>query len=140
MSDNLLGYSNSGLSQSLNGISTISDGEGASISNGNALFLDTNTNTLTINNNMTIPLTSQINLYGCIYLPDYLLLITETMMNIMYTQNNNHEILITGMSYNLSTNTTTFSDNFSLTGSNISINGYLTILSASSKYQIKLIF
>jgi len=116
MSDNLLGYSNSGLSQSLNGISTISDGDGASISNGNAIFLDTNTNTLTINNNMTIPLTSQINLYGCIYLPDYLLLITETMMNIMYTQNNNHEILITGMSYNLSTNTTTFSDNFSLTG------------------------
>ena len=30
MSDNLLGYSNSGLSQSLNGISTISDGDGAS--------------------------------------------------------------------------------------------------------------
>jgi hypothetical protein len=48
--DNIFGYSNSGLTQSLNGISTITDGSGASITDGNAIFIDTNTNTATINN------------------------------------------------------------------------------------------
>ena len=84
--DNLLGYSNSGLSQSLNGISTISDGDGASISNGNIICLDLNTNTITVNNKLTIPSTSQIYLYGRFFLPDYNTTITELCI---------HKIIIT---------------------------------------------
>jgi hypothetical protein len=60
MSDNTFGYSNSGLTQSLNGITSISDGNGASITDGNAIFIDTTTNTITVNNNLTIPLSSLV--------------------------------------------------------------------------------
>ena len=70
--DTLLGYSNNGLNQSLNGITSFTDGNGASISDGNAIFLDTTTNTETVNNSLTIPAASKIILYGGISLPDYL--------------------------------------------------------------------
>ena len=123
--DNLLEYSNSGLSQSLNGISTISDGDGASISNGNAIFLDTNSNTITVNNILTIPLTSLIYLYGGIYLVNNNFTITEAIMYSMYTKNNSHDITLTNMTYDSPTNTTSFTDNFSLIGSTINIGNSL---------------
>ena len=96
---NILGYSDS--DQTLNGITTITDGDGASISNGNAVFLDTNTNTITVNNILKIPLTSQIYFYGSFYLPDFAYFITEAMMDTIYTQNNNHQYLITSMNHKL---------------------------------------
>jgi len=68
MSDNLFGY-NSNSNQSLNGITTISDGNGATISNGNAIFIDVNTNTITINNVLTIPLSSVLSISGNLYFP-----------------------------------------------------------------------
>ena len=133
MSDNLLGYSNSGFSQSLNGIDSISDGGGASISNGNAIFLDTNTNTITVNNVLTIPLSSLIYLYGGIYLPvsstvPVATTITADMMYLMYTQNTNSNILLTGATYNSSTSTLNFSNNVSIgSTSGLASQSYFTI-------------
>ena len=112
--DTLLGYSNNGLNQSLNGITSFTDGNGASISDGNAIFLDTTTNTETINNSLTIPAASKIILYGSISLPDYALLITEAMMYSMYTQNDSHDLTLTGMSYDSTSNTTSFIDNITI--------------------------
>ena len=117
MSDNLLGYSNSGLAQSLNGISTISDGDGASISNGNLICLDTNTNTITINNVMTIPILSQINLYGGIYLPDFSILINQISMYNMYNDTNTNKSSLNGITYNTTDGTNYLTNNVTFLGS-----------------------
>ena len=98
------------------------------ISNGNAIFLDTNTNTITVNNILTIPLTSLIYLYGGIYLPDYATTITESMMYDMYNQNTNTNVLLTGATYNTSTSTLNFSNNVSIgSTSGLAVQSYFTI-------------
>ena len=118
MSDNTFGYSNSGLAQSLNGITSISDGNGASISDGNAIFIDTTTNTATINNNLTIPLTSIITLYGNIFIPAYN--ITLTPDDIITIGN------ITGITYDLPTKTTSILGN-SIFGTSGALATYTTM-------------
>ena len=113
MSDNIFGYSNSGMTQSLNGISTITDGSGASITDGNAIFIDTNTNTATINNNLTIPLSSLITLYGNIYLPAYNITLTPSDISAignlsgLTTRVSNVETKTTRLSYDTPNDTTT---------------------------------
>ena len=117
MSDNTFGYSSSGLSQSLNGITSITDGSGASITDGNAIFIDTNTNTATINNNLTIPLSSLITLYGNIYLPAYNITLTPSIMsgigNLsgLTTRVSNLETKTFDLSYDTPSDTTTISGN-----------------------------
>ena len=118
MSDNTFGYSNNGLTQSLNGIASITDGNGASITDGNAIFIDTTTNTATINNNLTIPLSSIITLYGNIFLPAYN--ITLTPDDIINIGN------ISGITYNLETNTTSILGN-SVFGSSGALAEYTTM-------------
>ena len=117
MSDNTFGYSNNGLTQSLNGITSITDGSGASITDGNAIFIDTTTNTATINNNLTIPLSSLLTLYGNIFLPDYNITLTPNDISAIgnlsgiTTRLTNVETKTNDISYDLPSDTTTLTGN-----------------------------